>query len=98
MRGLIKASASVFILLGAATFAVAGLAALKAVSEGATSETATYPAMIGFIVALGGLLGGASLVLVGGTAYLLSSIDQRIERAISKISREAPAAMSAAAE
>lgn len=98
MRGLIKASASVFILLGAATFTVAVAAALKAVSQGAASETATYPEIIGFIIALGGLLGGASLVLIGGTAYLLSSIDERIERAISKSSREAPAALFAAAE
>ena len=98
MRGLIKASASVFILLGAATFAVAGLAALKGISEGAASESANFPAMIGLIVSLGGLLGGASLVLVGGTAYLLSSIDERIERAITKTSRGAPAALFAAAE
>lgn len=84
MRGLIKASASVFIGLGAITFVIAGLVAFEAFSEGAASPSANFPAMIGLIVALGGLVAGASVVLVGGTAYLLSSIDERIEGAISK--------------
>jgi hypothetical protein len=79
MRSLIKLSAVVFILLGALTFAVAAVAGISAASSGAASEYATYPAMIGFGVALAGLVAGASLVLVGGTAYLLASIDERLE-------------------
>jgi hypothetical protein len=89
MRGLIKASAGLFILLGGLAFATACVAALGSLSKGAASPYATYPEIIALIVALGGLLGGASLVLVGGTAYLLTSIDERIEGAMSKGLRQA---------
>lgn len=79
MRDLIKLSAGVFILLGAVAFTLAAIAGITAALHGAASQDATYPAMIGFLVALAGLVAGASIVLVGGTAYLLASIDQRLE-------------------
>lgn len=81
MRSVIRASASLFIVLGAVTAAVSALVAIAAVLRGAASPYASYPEVIGLVVALGGMVSGASIVLVGGTAYLLSSIDARIENA-----------------
>lgn len=79
MRGLIKTSARLFIMLGAAT-AVCGVAfAIFAFMKGATSPYASYPELVGFLIAAAGAVSGASIVLVGGTAYLLSTIDERIE-------------------
>ncbi|MDZ4371891.1 MAG: hypothetical protein U1C74_10760 [Phenylobacterium sp.] len=82
MRGLIRASAILFIGLGVATVALAAVAALGAFGSGAYSASATYPEMLSLVIALAGLLSGASIVLVGGTAYLLASIDERLEHAV----------------
>lgn len=81
MRSIIRASASLFIVLGAVTAAVSALIAVTGVLRGAASPYASYPEVIGLVVALGGMVSGASIVLVGGAAYLLSSIDARIENA-----------------
>lgn len=91
MRALIKASAGLFIVVGALVALVATLGATAAFANGAASPYANYVEMMGLIVALGGAVAGASIVLVGGTAYLLSSIDERIEQAIKRI-RSAEAA------
>jgi len=92
MRGLIKTSAGLFIVAGGAVGAIGFLLAAIAFTRGATSSYASYPEMMGFIVALGGALSGASIVLVGGTAYLLASIDERIEAAIKKVTTPGEAA------
>jgi hypothetical protein len=87
MRELIKLSASLFIVLGVLTFLLAGFVALQAFSDGASSADATFPQIVGLVVALAGLVAGASIVLVGGTAYLLPSIDHRLEAAAASIQR-----------
>jgi len=81
MRAIIRASATLFIVLGAVIAASGAMIAATAVVRGAASPYASYPEVIGFVIALGGMVSGASIVLVGGTAYLLSSIDARIESA-----------------
>jgi hypothetical protein len=81
MRSIIRASATLFIVLGAGVAAVGSLVATTAVLRGAASPYASYPEIIGLIVALAAMVSGASIVLVGGTAYLLASIDARIEMA-----------------
>ena len=81
MRGLIKTSAGLFIVLGGLVAGLGLLLAAAAFTRGAASPYASYPELLSFIVALGGALSGCSIVLVGGTAYLLASIDERIERA-----------------
>jgi hypothetical protein len=81
MRSIIRASATLFIVLGAGVAAFSSLVSTTAVLRGAASPYASYPEVIGLIVALAGMVSGASIVLVGGTAYLLSSIDARIEDA-----------------
>lgn len=90
MRELIKTSARLFIILGGAVGAIGLLTAAVAFIGGATSPYASYPEMIGFIAAIGGALAGASIVLVGGTAYLLASIDARLERVANQLSSSDP--------
>jgi hypothetical protein len=84
MRQLIKASASLFIVIGGVVVVGGVLAAAGAFMTGAASPDANFPQMIGFIVALAGAVSGSSIVLVGGTAYLLATIDERIETAIKR--------------
>jgi hypothetical protein len=81
MRDLIKFASAVFVMLGGAIFAVCAVMALGIVLSEAGVEGATIP---GMLLAFGGLVSGSSIVLVGGTAYLLASIDQRLEGALRK--------------
>lgn len=91
MRTIIKVSAGIFITLGVACAVAGGVAAVLSVLDGAASGDATYPAMFGLFAAVLGALSGAGIVLVGGAAYLLSEIDQRLERAIAKAGSPAKA-------
>jgi len=78
MRGLIQFSAAIFIVLGVIVFVIAAFIALGAWSSSYGGAGA------GFLAALIGTATGASVVLVGGTAYLLASIDEKLERALLK--------------
>ncbi len=84
MRGFIRLCSSVFVLLGMATMVVTVLVAIKALSLGAASADGLGGAAalaVGILVLVIGFLGGASLTLIGGAAYLLASIDYRLELA-----------------
>jgi hypothetical protein len=81
MRDLIKFAATIFVLLGAVIFAVCAVMALGILTSESGIDGATIP---GVALAFGGLVSGSSIVLVGGTAYLLASIDQRLEGALQK--------------
>jgi hypothetical protein len=85
MRQIIRISAGLFIWIGVATCVVAAIFAAKITAAGGASLDASYPLMFGFMAAIAGIISGASIVLVGGTAYLLSSIDERIERVAQRV-------------
>ena len=79
MRGFIQFCAGLFIIAGALVVVVFGILAAFMVSAGSS-----VPGMAGaasLLVAAGGLISGASIVLVGGGTYLLASIDRRLETA-----------------
>ncbi|HXA39656.1 MAG TPA: hypothetical protein VNW53_11695 [Phenylobacterium sp.] len=81
MRDLIRFAAAVFVVLGGIIFAVCAAMTLGIFASEAGVDGATIP---GMVVAFGGLVSGSSIVLVGGTAYLMASIDQRLEFALRK--------------
>ena len=74
-RDLIKASASIFIVLGAAGFFVSALGAIMFLLQGSSAGIT-----LALLVALFGIVSAAGTVLTGGACYLLASIDERIQR------------------
>ena len=96
MRGIIKFSAGLFIWMGVAIFAVAGVFGVKAFLGGAVGANTDFPSMLGFYAALASLSAGASIVLVGGTAFLLASIDERLEGAVGRSQAPTPRASTGA--
>jgi hypothetical protein len=82
MRGFIQFCAGLFIVVGAIVVAVFAVLAAFTLSAGDTAPGMAGVASI--LVAAGGLVAGASIVLVGGGTYLLASIDRRLELAMRK--------------
>lgn len=82
MRSIIKSSASLFVAIGGVIVLGAGLFALKEGALIALGQYGPYSSNFSFLVALAALASGASIVLIGGTAYLLSNIDERLEEAM----------------
>jgi hypothetical protein len=71
MRGIIKASATVFIVLSAVVLLITILTAAFGMQESV---------QVGLTIFVVGFVSAASFVLVGGACYLLASIDARLER------------------
>ena len=74
MRGFIQSSASIFVMLGMMVEVVSFVLAGIALSNNAGGYGT------GLLVAVGGMTAGASIALVGGSTYLLASIDRRLEK------------------
>jgi len=67
MRGFIQLCGALFVIAGIVGFVIAVLAVI------------TFPA--GILAGLAVVFGAAGVTLIGGTAYMLCSIDQRLETA-----------------
>ena len=74
MRNFIQGCGAVFVVLGAITFAITVYTALVSASQSGSNGFGTFLAIMS-----GGAVFGAGITLVGGTAYLLASIDARLE-------------------
>lgn len=85
MRDLIRFAASVFVAMGAIVFFVCAV-----LSAGVLTNQDPIGGIFGVMIAFGGLVSGASVILVGGSAYLLAAIDQRLEGALRKSGLDTP--------
>ncbi len=90
MRNFIQGCGAVFVVLGAITFAITVYTALVSASQSGSNGFGTFLAIMS-----GGAVFGAGITLVGGTAYLLASIDARLEEDARLRSLAAAAAKSA---
>jgi hypothetical protein len=78
MRSIIKFCAGLFIMLGVLVFVGGVLVTVTAVSNGASGA-------LDYVPMLGSVFAAASIVLVGGSTYLMCNIDERLERMASKL-------------
>lgn len=85
MRGLIAFSGGLFVLLGALILGLS-IFAMSQISEFPNDPTGMTRLGLLALTACGGMF-GVTTVLVGGTAYLLASIDTRLEVAIKTLVR-----------
>lgn len=88
MRTFIEICAAIFVITGFFAVLIFGGLAFMAVSAGGDGGSGIGTG-IGVGLAAIGLVAGASITLVGGATYLLSSIDRRLERGLPSVAQTA---------
>ena len=96
MRGLIRFSSALFIVIGMMAFGVVLLLALAMLGSTTDTEYGGSP-FAGLVLLAPAALIAAALIMYGGTTYLLASVDERLERMASMLTGPRPQAPAAVA-
>jgi len=75
MRGFIKICGAIFVIGGMIGFVIAFLVLIPGVASGSAEGGAAS-----VVVAVTAIVGSAAITLIGGTAFMLCKIDERLER------------------
>jgi len=89
MRSLIRFSAGIFVLTGLLILVMSATATYGIVSQKGIPSGAE---IIILLIPLVGVIWAASIVLIGGATYVLTSIDARLEYALKREFFTTPAA------